>query len=327
MTNVDRRGLVFAGLGLALLLRPRFAIGQPATKKRVVRVTTPLDDPQASQKIRKSWAGMFAQHGLVDGENIEIEVVHPRTMQLDPNPEYDAIVKRVVESRPDVILVHMSWVRYFAVATSDIPIVFDGMIEPEYHRVIDSARHPGRNITGALYPLFEVQAKRIALAKEMLPRSKRVAVVCSPGGVLELINERIRATAQGLGMQGFALPMDDSFEKGRVSKALRDARVDIADFIVGSHPETASEMLRLGIAATCGGAPEADDGVLVSYDAVEIPEIAAALTARILRGERVATMPAQAPEKFQMTVNLRVAQALGATVPPAIILRAQRVFK
>jgi len=323
---MNRREAIFAGLGLGLLESGIVRAAPDARPRRVVRMTLPTDDPNGDAAVRKSWAEFFAPHGFRDGDNLSIEVVRPKTVQLDVNPEYDAIAQRVVDSRPDVILVHMVWLRYMARFTDDIPIVFSGMIEPEYHRLIDTARRPGRNITGALFPLFEVQAKRIALAKEMYPKARRVAVVCGRGGVLDLINERTRETARSLGMEGFALPVADNREKGRVIGALREARVDIADFISNEFdPATLPDMMRFSIVGTASDASL--DGVLVSYDAIGIEETAAEIAARILRGEKVSTLPAQFPRHYRTTINLRTARALGITVPPAILVQAQEIYR
>lgn len=308
---------------------PTGSWGQTAiAKKRVVRATIPFPEPDSPRIIRKGWAEYFAPHGFIDGENIEIEVVQPKVVQLDQNPEYDAIVRRVLDNRPDVIVAHMSWVAHFARFTSDVPIVFSGVIEPEARGYIDSARRPGRNITGALYPLFELQAKRIGFVKEMIPKARRAAVVCGPGGLQSVIEERIKATARHLGMEGYVIAIPDFLEKGRVTKALRDFRIDIADFITRVHPDTGPDMLRLGIAGTTGGVPDAgDDGILLSYDAVGVEKVAAALAAKILKGERVSTLPAQEPREFEMTINLRTASTLGITVPPSLMVRATKVFR
>jgi putative ABC transport system substrate-binding protein len=325
-----RRALACLACGpLSALAAPCFgqALGRDK-RKRVVRATIPFDDPQAPEKIRKSWATMFASHGFIDGDNIEIEVVQPRTLQLDQNPEYDAIVRKVLASRPDAIVVHMVWLPHFARFTQDVPLVFSGLMEPELQGYIHSARRPGRNITGALYPLFELQAKRIALAKEMMPKARRAAVVCSRGGLQPLIEEKIKATAGSLGMEGIALAMDGVEEKGRVTRALREARIDIADFIATAHPDTGPDMLRMGVAGTTGGMDDHGiDGILVSYEAIGIEEVAAELAAKILRGTSVSTLPAQFPQKFEMTINLRTARALGIMVPPSILLRATTVFE
>jgi putative ABC transport system substrate-binding protein len=326
-----RRFLQVSGGAWLGCLMPTACLGQsglPSVKKRFVRMTTPTNDPNANDAARKSWAAMLASHGLIDGRDVVIEIIRPRTLQLDQNPEYDAIVRKVLAPPPDVILVHMTWLPHVARFTRDIPIVFSGMIEPEAQGYIDSARRPGRNITGALYPLFELQAKRIGFAKEMMPNARRAAVVCDPGGLELVLGERIKATARNLGMEGFVLALGGNKEKGVVTEALRDYRIDIADFITHVHPDTRPDMLRLGIAGTAGGVESGgSDGILLSYNAIGVDEVAAALAARILKGEKVATLPAQEPQEFEMTINLRTARALGVTVPPSLLVGATTVFR
>ena len=326
---ISRRQLLLLSAGGAVLAT-RNSLAAPDTtrvKKRVVRATIPYDDPEAGEKIRQSWARMFAAHGFIDGE-IEIEVVMSREIPVAPKPEYDEIVRRVLESRPDVILVHGSWLAHFARHTREVPIVFSGMIDPEEQSFIDTARRPGGNITGSLYPMWELQAKRIALAKEMMPRARRVAVVTTRVPFIGRVEQKIKETAAALGMEGVMIAMSGLGEKDRVTKALREARADIADITAPVHRDTGGDMLKMGIAGTTAGMEDGGiEGILVSYDAVGLEQVAAELAGRILRGEKASTLPAQGPQTFEMTINLRTARALGITVPSSVLLRATQVFE
>ena len=302
---------------------PLGASAQAATKKRVVRATIPYDDPQASLKIRQAWLKMFAAQGFPE-ETIEIEVVKPRKLQLEANAEYDAIVRRVLESRPDVIIVHGVWLASFARFTREVPIVFSGMIDPE--SFVETARRPGGNVTGSLYPMWELQAKRIALAKDMMPRARRVAVVAN--GMLDRVGEKIKSIAAALGMEGVVVFSPNANERDLVTNALREARVDIADIVAPMHLDCAADMLKMGILGTGAGMDDRGiDGILLTYDAMGLEEVAAELAARILKGEKVSTLPAREPLHFRMTINLRTARALGITVPAGILVRANAVFE
>jgi putative tryptophan/tyrosine transport system substrate-binding protein len=136
-------------------------------------------------------------------DDVEITLVTPGSADFVADAAaWTEIARQIVATRPDVILVHSVWVHIFAPLTSDIPIVFMGMVDPEHHKYIASVKRPGGNVTGALDPFFEIQEKRIALLSELRPAARRIALVWHSGGPYgERIEGAFKATAHRLGFE------------------------------------------------------------------------------------------------------------------------------
>ena len=298
--------------------------------KRLVWCGIPSAAPDVDAIARKHWAEMFAPHGFKSGQNLEIEVIRPGWDHQRPDAEWDAIARRLVDSRPDVILVNSAWVAVFQPLTRDIPIVFVGMVDPEMHRTIVTPSRPGGNFTGTLVPYFELQDKKLELLKELRPSAKRCAAVYHAGAYDRRIRERIVETAERLGMEGVPLAVNDSLLPGRVSMAVREARAELVDLLLADrqmHPATLGELSEARIAASAPYFVTVQAGALLAYEPVGVEEIAVDLAARILRGQKVANLPAQQPRQFRLAVNLRTARALGIAIPPSVQLRAHEVYE
>ena len=329
---MDARRNVIAAFAALLAASAAPSFSQPSTRGRKrVALCTPLaaDVPTSLDAMRKRWSQAFARHGM-PADDVEITIVTPRSTDFVADSALWAEdARQVVASRPDVILVHSTWLHFFAPLTREIPIVFMGMVEPEHHGYIASVRRPGGNVTGALEPFFEIQEKRIALLSGLRPKARRIALVWHSGGpYAERVEGAFKATADRFGLEAcvVGLPQDSP----DVIARLRDCRADIADFLwtcdIGAG--LFGQLTELGIASSfaCGiGAVRA--GGLLCYVAFDTVEIALRLTARILRGESVATNPAVQVQQFRFALNLRTAKALGIEVPPAIRMQANDVIE
>ncbi|HUP98144.1 MAG TPA: ABC transporter substrate binding protein [Usitatibacter sp.] len=273
---------------------------------------------------------MFAPHGFVAGRDLEIGVARASIAFPSPTPEWTEIGRRVVAGRPDLLLVNYYWVEVLQPLTRDIPIVFVGMVDPEYHGSIASARQPGGNVTGALIPFFELQEKRIQLLRELRPDARRVVVVFNPVAYATRIEERIKALARRFNMDGAAIAVADSMAPGRVADAVRAARADLADLLIADqqmHPDTFRQLTQLGVATSCSYRGSVRSGALLAYEVAETEQIAVALAARILRGEPVATLPAQQAQNFSLALNERTARALKLRFPPSLLVSAHEVVE
>ena len=297
----------------------------------MVRCTYPNTAPDVMAKIKQNWGAALAKHGFVDGQNLEIEVLSARSQDWVGDPEWKAIARRVVDSRPDVVVVEGFWVEHFEALTRDIPIVFTWMIDPEYFGSIQTARRPGRNITGNLIPFFECQAKRLEMLKSLRPDARRAAVVAQPGGDKSLrIEDKFRESASRLGLEGMAVWVQDPRIPGAVTTAVRNAKIDLADFLFGTElmpREEVAQLVKLGVAMSSTVSTMVEDGALLFYNVETDYSITESMVVRILRGEPVSSMPAQQSNKFGLILNLRVARAMGLQVPRSLILQAQKVYE
>lgn len=327
------RRKAIAGLAALLAASPALSFAQSSTrprKKRVAICTFFAADAVASiDATRKWWSGMLARHGMGIDE-VEVTIVTPKSADFVADAaEWEAIARQVVASRPDVILLYSVWLHVFGPLTSDIPIVFVGMIDPEHHKYIASARRPGGNVTGALDPFFEIQEKRISLLAELRPAARRIALVWHSGGPYgELIERSFKVAARRLGLEPcvVGLPQDSPDLIG----ALRECRAEMVDFIwtCDVRPALFGQLAGLGIASSFAcGISAVRAGGLLSYVSIGALAIALGITARILRGESVATIPAEQVREYRFALNLRTAKALGIKVPGIVLIQATDVIE
>lgn len=315
-------------MAACLSAAPRIALTRTAGK-RVVVCGLPSSARDPIGPARKAWARDFASYGLIDGQNLEISIVRAKTADFVANAEeWRALAREVVQGRPDAILVHSVWLQFIMPLTRDIPIVFVGMMDAEYFGIVATLGRPGGNVTGALFPFFELQAKRFEMLKELRPEARRIGVVFLPGPYDHRFIERLEATASRLAMDSTPAPIADPKIPGAVANALRDARIDLVDFLWAErdmHPAVIGELIKLGIGSSFMGSDAVRAGALLSYEPTGLVEIAVGLAARILRGEAVATIPAEQARQFRLAINLQTARALRITVPPSFLVRADEV--
>lgn len=272
--------------------------------------------------------------GYLDGRNVVIDYRY-----ADGRPERLAgLAAELVQARPDVIVTGgpgpLSAVRH---ATSTIPIVTVGGSDPVGESWAQSLAHPGGQVTGLLVTVPEIDAKRLELLKEALPEVVRVAVMLAPVELMQQgrdIVERLEGAARRLGLQ---LQWFETREPGDIDTALRRARENRAQavltvdtpFIVGNRGRLVEAAARERLAACSEFAFVGIDGLVMAYgaDLNDLLRRAAAHVDRILKGARPGDLPIELPTKFDLTVNLKTARALGLTVQPAFLLRADRVVE
>jgi putative ABC transport system substrate-binding protein len=301
--------------------------GAPAPRRVTICGLAPSNAPDALERARNSWAQVFQSERLVDGRDIAIDIVFGPTAVYDTrSPEWEAVARQVVARRPDVIVVHMTWVDYLRRATRDIPIVVMNTLDVEEQAGVAVQRRPGSNVTGVAFPFFEMQAKRIEWLKELRPDARRVAVAHDDAGPVhnQRFADRLGSTARRLGLEPVQVIVPERYVVPRV----RAARVQLADLLYSPPREAFAQFVADRIATSFGtGSADVSAGGLLSYVPVGTGRIVASLVARILRGESPATIPTQHPREYHLAINLRTAGALGLKVPQSLRLRAQQLIE
>ena len=290
------------------------------------------DDPQSQNRSAAFLQGM-QELGWTNGRNVQIDY---RWATGDAE-RFRRHAEELVALAPDVIVASASpAVGALQRVTRTIPIVFVIVIDPVGAGFIASLARPGGNTTG--FTLFEygVAGKWLELLKEIAPHVKRVAVLRDPAiaaGVGQL--GAIQAVAPSFNVE---LSPIDVREAGEIERGITEfARVqqDGGLIVTGSPSQGIHRELivtlaaRFRLPAIYPFRYMAAEGGLIGYgpDQVDQYRRASGYVDRIFKGEAPADLPVQAPDKYEMAINLKTAKTLGLTVPPTLLIRADEVIE
>jgi putative tryptophan/tyrosine transport system substrate-binding protein len=320
-------------LGGAAAAWPFAARAQQRERMRRIGVLLPaLSDNLDYQ----GWVGAFqqalAQAGWIIGRNVRIETRWAGAKADDVRRH----ATELAALAPDVILAHSSTaVRPLLQATRTIPIVFPIAGDPVGAGLVDSLAHPGGNATGFMSMEFSFSGKWLELLREVAPSVTRVAVLRDAAqGTGTSQFAVIQAMASTLKMEVTPLNVRDADEIERGVTAL--ARTANGGLIVAAGPSAGvyrDLVITLAaqhkLPAVYFGRYFVGAGGLISLgvDYIDQYQRAAGYVDRILKGEKPADLPVQAPTKYDLVINLKTAKALGLTVPETLLARADKVIE
>lgn len=223
---------------------------------------------------------------------------------------------------------------------SPTPVVFGFSGDPVDGKLVESFARPGGTMTGMSYLALDLVGKRIELLKEWLPQTRRLAILARPqhpGDPKERKASETAAAKLDVEVVYFpyvatALPVSELGTLEKVLSAIADARCDaLMVFPDSAMFEVNSRVAQFAVEARLpsisGWAPFARDGLLASYgpNVRELYRSLARFVDRILRGTNPADLPIEVPSKLELVINLKTARALGLTVPPTLLARADEV--
>src|SRR5512132_289176 len=237
---------------------------------------------------------------------------------------------------PDVILAHAATtVGPLLQATRTVPVVFPTVVDPVGAGFVDSLARPGGNATGFLAFEYSLSGKWLELLKQIAPSVTRVAVLrnaATPSGPGQF--GVIQAVAPSLRVEVSPVNVRDAGEIERAVAAFalspNGGLIVTASPLAQRHRDLIIALAaRFRLPAIYSNRLFVNDGGLISYgpDFVEQYRQAAGYVDRILKGEKPAEMPVQAPTKYEIVINLKTAKSLGLTVPPAVLARADEVIE
>jgi putative tryptophan/tyrosine transport system substrate-binding protein len=329
---VSRREFITL-LGGAAVAWPLAARAQQSERKRRVGVLMGLsaDDAEAQDRIAAFVQGL-QQLGWTDGRNLQIDY-RRGAGDTDLTRRYAA---ELVALAPDVILASGGTVvGALLQATRTVPIVFTQTPDPVAAGFVASLARPGGNATGFTTSEYGISGKWLELLKEIAPGVTRAAVLRDPtipAGIGQFAS--IQSVAQSFGVELSSVDMRDASEIERDVTAF--ARGSNRGLIVTSsglaavHRQLIIELAaRYRLPAIYSYRYFATSGGLISYgpDPIDQYRRAAGYVDRILKGEKAADLPVQAPTKYELAINLKTAKALGLTVPPTLLARADEVIE
>jgi putative ABC transport system substrate-binding protein len=274
----------------------------------------------------------FGKLGYIEGKNITFEYRYADN-KLDRLP---ALVDELVRLKVDVLLASSTPAALAAQnATRTIPIVFVNVSDPVAVGLIDSLARPGGNITGITNIAAVLVGKRLELLKETIPKLSRVAVLWNPqdpASAQQWKESQLPARELGLQLHSMEVTSTDKYE-GAFKEAIKARSAALA---VTHHSLAVSNQKQIADLATKNRLPAiyargdyVDSGGLISYgaDEAETYRRAAYYVDRILKGAKPADLPVEQPMKFELVINLKTAKTLGLTIPPMVLMRAQKVVK
>jgi putative ABC transport system substrate-binding protein len=328
-----RRREFIALLGGATVSWPVAARAQQGERMRHIGILTSLPENDLAEKTRNTaFLQSLAQMGWTDGRNVRIE--HRTTLgEAERARRYAA---ELVALAPDVILAVGSLnLGPLLQATRTVPIVFTIVPDPVGAGFVDSLARPGRNATGFTQFEYSLSAKWLELLKDIAPSITRAAVLREPGLTAAVTQFAvIQSVAPSLRVEVVPLNVRDASEIEQAIKTF--ARPPGDGLIVTSSPLTALHReLIIGLAAR-HKLPAVyfqrffvEGGGLISYgpDFVDQFRLAAGYVDRILKGEKPADLPVQAPTRYELAINLKTAKALNLEVPPLLLVRAEGVIE
>ncbi len=312
---------------VALSSSPIHAQGQPAGK--VYRIGF-LRQGQPPQTFVEAFQQGLRERGYVDGQNVIVEFRFTDG-SLD---QLQQLAEELVRLKVDVILASAASAAVAAKkATTSIPIVFAGVSHPVEIGLIPSLARPGHNITGTAVSAADLAGKRLELLRELVPTLRRVAGLAHPPHPTNAVQlQGAEDAARTLGMQLESVPVLDPNDFDAAFKAMRgaDGLMHVDAPIFTTHRARLVELAaRSRLPAIYAHRGYVDAGGLMSYGS-HIPDSyrrAAIYVDKILKGAKPADLPVEQPTKFEFVINSRTAKALGLTIPPLLLLRADQVIE
>jgi putative tryptophan/tyrosine transport system substrate-binding protein len=270
--------------------------------------------------------------GYVAGQNIIYDI---RSAENDRS-RLPVIIDELISLKPDVLAGIEPIARVMQSKTSTIPIVMLNSGDPVAAGVVESLARPGGNVTGVSMQWAELGPKQIELLREILPGLARVAQLHDSNVLSSKLSDQItREAAHNLGIEYIPYFVADRSDIDRALADLEERRPDAV--ITGGGSGLIEELLpgivdtavRLRIPLTVPGPRAGRRGPLIGYgpDILTAFPLAATYVDQILKGANPRDLPVQQPTKFVLVINLKAAKALGITVPPSLLARADEVIE
>ena len=306
------------------------AATQPSPMFRVAWVSS--DRAGSNSPSLEAFRAGMRELGYVEGRNFAID-----TWWGEGSPErLEKAMGDILRARPDVIVAQGGQaLRPILKAGVKLPIVFGMSADPVEAKVVASFARPGGNVTGMSFFALDLVGKRMELIKEVLPGIRRIAVVANPehpGEQKELAVSQAAADKLGLALHYFPVRTGAELETAlaSIAKARDGAILAFADAFTLSYADRFAEFARRErIPAIAGWAAFARRGNLMTYGPVidDSYRRMAAYVDRLHKGAKPADLPIEFPTKVELVVNVVAGKAIGITIPPTVLARADEVIR
>ena len=325
---MKRREFITAATA-ALLVSPRRSWAQ-GTPRRIGFLGVWADEP-TRDPIHAAWLSGLREKGWIEGKNLLVEY------RYAPD-RLPALAAELVALTPDLIIAPSPQAAVaLKSATATIPIVFMGVADPVGIGLVQSLSRPGGNITGlATMVPDDFTAKRLEILRELVPGASKIALLANPNNPMHRLNsgEFLSRTARRLGVALLTVEattaeeLDVAFALAAAQHA--DAVMDLGDPLTFFQaPRIIALAAKYHLPASYLVRRYADLGGLVAYgpDFADLVRRAAGYVDKILKGTKPSDLPVEQPTKYELIINMKTAKALGLSVPPSLLVRADQVIE
>ena len=325
---MQRRAFI-GGVAAAAALGPRAAYAQTLAKARRIGLLM-TTTPAAAAHIIVAFADGLRELGHVEGKNVLFEY----RWAAGDRERFAEMAADLVRQHVDVLVASSQAAALAAQrATRTIPIVMVNASDPMEAGLVASLVRPGGNVTGLSQQITrEIRAKQLQLLKEMLPKMSRVGVLHSAATTVGL--REYEAAGQTLEVRVQVVEIRNRNDLESAFAAMARERIDAllvpADPFLFTERQRVAELAReYRLAGMYSTREYAEAGGLMSYSARLSEQFrrAAIYVDRILRGATAGTLPVEAPSHYELVINLKTAKALGLTIPPSLLQRADQVIE
>jgi len=321
---MNRRAFV-TGLG-AVLVAPRGAEAQQAGKVPRIGILV-----TANPRVYDDFVDQLRKLGYIEGQNLALDF-----RSAEGNYErHPALAVELVKMRVDVIVAAGSEapVRAARQASATIPVVMIAIdFDPLAHGYVASLARPGGNVTGVFLQQTQLGTKRMELLKASLPKLASVAILWDASAADQFRAAEVAAQSLGLGVQRLDLRSPSYDLPGAFAAAVKEHAgavfVVTSSLIFRDRVQIAQLAIQNRLPTIFASREWTEAGGLMSYGAnlAEMMRQAATYVDKILKGAKPADLPVEQPTKFELVINLKTAKALGLTIPPSLLLRADQVI-
>ena len=314
---------------MVLQIAPPVTFAQQPKKIPRIGVVSGTGNTNEPDSSAKSLRQALQDLGYSEGKNILFE--YRRTE--DDRARIPAIIAELINLKVDVLFSTQTFVILAAKqATKTIPIVMAVPPDPVAAGLVDSLARPGGNIAGITRLTRELSGKRLELLTEMIPRLSSVGIISTVGFTApkdyEAAARGLKVPLQILEVPGTPPDLPRAFQaavKGRVNAIIITSTPGLA----GYQKQNAELAVQNRLPLMSESVSSVLAGGLVSYDSNrdEIFKRAAVFIDKILKGTKPADLPVEQPMKFELVINLKTAKQIGLTIPPNVLVRANRVIR
>jgi putative tryptophan/tyrosine transport system substrate-binding protein len=312
---------------------PLAADAQQSSAIRTVGFLTSLNTADAAAPVTAAFVRGLNESGFTEGRNVAIEYRYAAG-HYDRLPQLAA---DLAARKVDVIFANGGSAPALAAkeATTSIPIVFETGGDPVKGGLVPSLNHPGGNLTGVSWTASVLNAKRLELLHQLLPKVSAIGVIVNPD--YPEASLQVRDLNAAAGVLGLQIRVANAHTENEVDAAIAGlARQGVGGLFLANDPFLSSRRaqiialaVRYALPASYSLREDVVAGGLVSYGTSVTEQFhqAGLYVGRILKGEKPADLPVMQPTKFDLAINLKTAKALGIMVPPALLATADDLIE